>query len=180
MGLWPLTHHRFTPGKRLALGKRRQGAGLRFLFLRFLLQRGKEHLLYGFPAGNRHHTAPGRKGHAATFQYRHRILINLFFSNGTQQTHHNQGQDIPFPGGQGGQGITSYLHGGQEGMMVTDLGTIYYTGHIRRPHLHRKGQALNSHFHQSRHRGRRIFGQVIGICTGIGQQLLFVQRLGIV
>ena len=89
-------------------------------------------------------------------------------------------EDEIFPGGQGGQGITSYLHGGQEGMMVTDLGTIYYAGHIRRPHLYRKGQALNSHFHQPRHGGRRIFGQIIGICTGIGQQLLFVQRLGIV
>ena len=48
------------------------------------------------------------------------------------------------------------------------------------PYLHRKRQAGNRSLQKLRHCGSGVLRQIIGIGTGIGQQLLFIEGLGIV
>ena len=103
------------------------------------------------------------------------------FAHRAQQTNGDHIEDVPLPGGQGGEVGPGDLRRGDDGMVVGHLGAVRHLGGV-----HRESQPLHTvqrPGHSLAQRGqavRHILRQIAAVRPGVGGQPLLVKALQIV
>ena len=100
---------------------------------------------------------------------------------GAQQLAAHQGQQFPFAVRQPGKALFHKLRRGYDGVVVAHLGAVQNVGNIRgeRRPLHERENGDDTG-HNARRRLLHVVGEEAAVRPGIGQQALFIQRLGVV
>ena len=122
-----------------------------------------------------------REGMSAAVKDRRDRLIYMGLRRRTQELAADQEEQIAFSHGQGSHIRLFHLHCGDDGVMV---------GHIlignQGPHIRDevgatvKGRHLRRQMEDTGSRLRHVGSQIPAVRPGIGQQLLFIQALGVV
>ena len=101
--------------------------------------------------------------------------------HGAQQLAAHQGQQFPFAVRQPGKALFHELRRGDDGVVVAHLGAVQDAGNIRRERrpLHKRENGDDTG-HDARRRLLHVVGEEAAVRPGIGQQTLFIERLGIV
>ena len=158
-------------GKALALFQSvREGAVL-WLFCLFLP--------IGFPACVQYSAAFGGKAFPAAFHRDDGFRETVGRADGFQQAQRHQTQDFLFPRRQRGQIRPARQRGGDNGMVVADLGTVAYLGRVA--DFRGLGPAdSGGHGGQGRDLRLHVICQIPAVCPGIGTELFFIQALQVV
>ena len=100
---------------------------------------------------------------------------------GAQQLAAHQGQQFPFAVRQPGKALFHELRRGDDGVVVAHLGAVQDAADLRgeRRTLHER-QNGDDTGHDARRRLLHVVGEEAAVRPGIGQQALFIQRLGVV
>ena len=101
--------------------------------------------------------------------------------HGAQQLAAHQGQQFLFTVRQPGKALLHELRRGDDGVVVAHLGAVQDAADLRgeRRTLHER-QHGNEVGHDARRRLLHVVGEKAAVRPGIGQQALFIQRLGVV
>ena len=103
------------------------------------------------------------------------------FAHGAQQAGGDHGEDVPLPGGQGGEVGHGDLRRRDDGVVVGHLGAVHHLGGI-----HQEGQPLHAGQHprhslaQRGQAARHIIRQIPAVRPGIGSQPFFIEGLEII
>ena len=166
--------------KGLPLGEVRQGGGF-CLVLRLLLQGGTENAVNVLPTQGQYMAALGGEGVPATLKGRRDRLVHIWLRRRAQQLPAHQQEKVPLAHGQSGQIRLLQLQSGDDGVVVGHLPIVHQQGHIREELLAPiKGRLLDRQVEDRRSGLRHVGGQKPAVRPGIGQQLLFVERLRVV
>ena len=102
-------------------------------------------------------------------------------SHGAQQLTEHKGQQFLFPLGQPVKTFLHKFHRWDNGVVVTHLFAVQHPAKLRREvKPRRKGKQRPQAGHKAFCRWQHIIGQILAVGAGIGQQLLFIELLGIV
>ena len=154
---------------------------LGIFILRLLLQGGTEHLLDGPPALGKHLLSFCREGMPAAVKGGRDRLIHERLRHCTQQLVTDQQKDIALAHRQRRNIRLFQLQGGNQGVVVRYLLVVH-----QRQNIGEKLRAGVEGRHPRRqmqdHGGglRHVAGQIPAVRPGIGQQLLFIERLGVI
>ena len=122
-----------------------------------------------------------REGISATVKDRRDRLIYMGLRRRAQHLAADQEEQIAFPHGQGSHIRLFHLHCGDDGVMVGYILVGDQGLHIREEiGAAVKGWHLRRQMEDTGSRLRHVGGQVPAVRPGIGQQLLFIQALGVV
>ena len=166
--------------KDLPLGQGRKDT-LGIFILRFLLQGGTEHLLDSPPALGKHLLSFCREGMSAAVKDSRDRLIYERLCRRAQQLAADQQKDIALAHRQRRYIRLFQLQGGNQGVVVGYLLVVH-----QRQNIGKKLRAGVEGRHPRRqmqdHGGvfRHVNRQIPAVRAGIGQQLLFIERLGVV
>ena len=122
-----------------------------------------------------------REGMSAAVKDRRDRFIYMGLRRRTQELAADQEEQIAFPHGQGSHIRLFHLHCGDDGVMVGHILVGNQNRYIREePGAAVKGRHLRRQVEDTGSRLRHVGGQVPAVRPGIGQQLLFIQALGVV
>ena len=166
--------------KGLPLGEIRQIASAAFVRL-LLLQEGAENAVDLPPAFGEDMLSLRREGMAATLERGRDRFVHMGFRRRAQQLAADQEEHVPLTHGQDADIRLFHLHCGDNGVVV---GYVLIGDHS----LHQreetgapvKGRHLCRQVDHAGGRFRHVRGQVPAVRPGIGQQLLFIEALGVV
>ena len=147
----------------------------------FLLaqQIAQHFMLDTFPAFVQNHLAFCRKFLPGTNSGQRCFCIAVRFSYGAEQTRYNQPQDVQLPGGQSRKVSLHHTFRRQQRVVVADFAVVDHLSCMgRHSFIHIK--SFHSSRYQPRQRCRHIFRQKTAVCSGIGDELLFIKALSIV
>ena len=166
--------------KDLSLGQGRKDVHGIFI-LRLLLQGGTEHLLDGPPALGKHLLSLCREGMSTAVKGGRDRLIHERLRRRTQQLAADQQKDISLAHRQRRYIHLFQLQGGNQGMVVGYLLVVHQRQNIGEK-LRAGVEGRHSRRQMQDHGGglRHVNRQIPAVRSGIGQQLLFIERLGAV
>ena len=166
--------------KGLALGEVRQHAAA-FGILRLFLQGGTEDALYLTPALGQNTLALRREGMATAIEGGRDGLIIIRTCRCTQQLAAYQQEQIALAHRQGPHIRLFNLHCGDDGVMVGYILVRYHELHQgEEAAAPIEGRRLRRQVDHTGGRFRHVSGEIPAIRSRIGQQLLFVEALGVV
>ena len=154
---------------------------LSIFILRLVLQGGTEHLLDGPPALGKHLLSLCRKSVSTTLKGGRDRLIHERLRRRTQQFAANQQKDIALAHRQRRHIRLFQFQGGNQGMVVGYLLVVHQRQNIGEK-LRAGVKGRHPRRQMQNHGGslRHVARQIPAVRAGIGQQLLFIERLGVV
>ena len=145
------------------------------------LQEGPEYTVNFPPAPGNHMLSFCREGMSAAVKGSRDRLIDIGLRRRAQELAADQEEQIAFSHGQGSHIRLFHLHCGDDGMMVGHILIGNQGRHIRdEVGAAGKGRHLRCQMEDTGSRLRHIGSQIPAVRPGIGQQLLFIQALGVV
>ena len=139
-------------------------------------------ILYkGLPAVIQDGLALGRKSGAAAVQLDDGFGVAMGITHSHAQPVGNQLQDLQLALGKLAQVVLLKLSGGDDGMVVGDLLVVHDLLRMDGSVIHAFcGKGLEGHTHQLGQTGSHVVSQEPAVGTGIGDELLFVEVLGVI